>query len=258
MNIAHEAAINIGSSRELQAESVRLTAFLSPSVRVSEPTWWADLVGCQPDTRTSRPSRGELQEAGPLGDRTLLLSMQPGRVDWVLTPRQEEGVLPQTKWIGLFPESLEAFDPLMTSWLGNCPRLVRLAFGAIVAEPVPDRVAGYRKLAEYLPAVHLDPERSYDFLYQINRPRDSSIVETLKINRLCKWSVTRFVPFMLTIASHAIQPIPIRAEEYVCRIELDINTAAEFVGELPSQTLPQLFEELRRLAIEIATRGDIP
>jgi hypothetical protein len=146
----------------------------------------------------------------------------------------------------------------MTRWLGHCPPLVRLAFGVVVFEPVGDRVEGYRRLGEHLPGIHLDPDGSYDFFYQINRPRNSTVVETLKINRLSRWSVSRFVPIRLMIAPPSIQSAPVGAQQEACRIELDINTAAEFAGELPGARLAQLFEELKNLAVEIATRGDIP
>jgi len=254
----HEAAVRVDSVRELQTETLRVTAFLAPSTQVSEPAWWADLVGTQPETRNSRPGRGEFQDAGPLGDGTLVLSVQPGRVDWLLTPRQEAGAPSEIKWTGRFPDALEVFDPLIRRWLANCPPLIRLAFGAVVFEQVSDIVAGYRRLAEYLPGIQIDPEGSSDFFYQINRPRNSTLVDTLRINRLSKWSVTQFLPFRLMVAPHLIQSLPIGSGELACRIELDISTTAEFVGELPRAKLPQLFEELKNLATEVATRGDIP
>jgi hypothetical protein len=176
----------------------------------------------------------------------------------LFTPRQDEGAPLEIRSAGSFPNALEAFDRLMMRWLENCPALSRLAFGAIVFESVRDRTEGYRRLAERLHAVHLDPEGSSDFLYQINRPRNSTAVDTLRINRLSKWSVARFVPFSLMIAPQSIQSFPAIGGEEACRIELDINTAAEFVGELPPTRLPQLFEELKSLAIELITRGDIP
>jgi hypothetical protein len=45
-------------------------------------------------------------------------------------------------------------------------------------------------------------------------------------------------------------------EETACRLELDINTAADF-GELPPTSLEVLLGELIALGREIAERGDI-
>ncbi len=259
--MAHETAIRVASASELQTESLRLTAFLAPSVQVSElvePNWWSDLVGAQPETKTSKPGRGELQEAGPVGDRTLVLSVQPVRVDWFLTPRYEGSVPPETRWAGRFADTLGVFDALMTRWLGMCPALSRLAFGAVVFEPVRDKVAGYRRLAEYLPAVRLDPEGSYDFFYQINRPRNSTAIDGLRINRLSRWSVAQFVQLRFTFSRQSIQSAPAGEGEQACRIELDISTAPEFASELPRPSLPQIFEELKTLATELAAQGDVP
>ena len=90
-------------------EFVRLSACLAQDERPGEPNWWADVTGSQPAERTSKPSRGELQETGQLEENTLLVSLQPGRVDWFLTPRISEvpsGQLDGIRSIGPFPISL--------------------------------------------------------------------------------------------------------------------------------------------------------
>jgi hypothetical protein len=255
--MAQQASPIIDSAAELLVESLRLTAFLAPSVEIGEPTWWEDLVGSKPETRTSKPNRGELQVAGPIGERTLVLSAQPGRVDWLLTPRFEQGASPETRWAGRFLDTLGIFDDLMNRWLTNCPALVRLAFGAAVHEPVRDRVAGYLRLARYLPAVQLDPEGSEDFFYQINRPRTSRVVQGLRINRLSKWVVARFVPIRLTLTKQSIQQQLDPGEE-TCRIELDISTDAQQGTELPRDRVINLFQELKEMALELARQGDVP
>src|SRR5271157_274073 len=254
--MAHQQAIAVALGQNLQTESLRLTSFFAPSVQVAGPTWWADLVGGQPETTTSKPARGEFQQAGPLSERTLTLSTQPGRVDWFLTPRFEEGVVPEGRWAGRFSDALEAFVPVMTQWLRTCPEVTRLAFGAIVYEPAVDKVAGYRRLADYLPSVRLDPEGSFDFFYQINRPRSSTAMENLKINRLSKWSVAAFVPVRLALNQGSLHSF-VGEGEQACRIELDISTEAERAEELPGANLPSLFEELKNLAVELATKGDV-
>jgi len=254
--MAQQAAVRVDTASELQTESLRLTGFLAPPELVVEPRWWDELVGAQPETRTSKPGRGELQEAGPVGDRTLTLSVQPGRIDWFLTPRVEQGALRETPWVGPFPDAAEVFSVLMLRWLATCPTLVRLAFGATVHQPVRDKVAGYQRLAEYLPDLRVDPERSEDLLYQINRPRTSGVVDGLKINRLSRWSVAQFMWFRLAVGT-AIQQ-NVAAATVSCRIDMDISTDAQNSGGLPRERLPRLFEELRDLAIELTRRGDVP
>ncbi len=174
----------------LQAESLRVTAFLGPAAQLSEPTWWSDLIGKPPEIKTTRPGRGELQEAGSFEDWTLTLAIQPSRVDWYLTDHVEKGKPEGLKVAGPFPDSLNVFLPPMLRWLDMSPPIQRLAFGAVLLQPVKDRQVGYERISSYLPAIRLDPQGSSDLLYQINRPRDStSGVTGLRINRLSRWSV---------------------------------------------------------------------
>jgi hypothetical protein len=41
------------------------------------------------------------------------------------------------------------------------------------------------------------------------------------------------------------------------RLDLDINTTADFSSELPSEQLPKIFRELIELGREIAREGDV-
>ena len=255
---AKQEATRIATSRELNTESLRLTAFLAPSAQVGNLTWWADLIGTQPETRTSKPSRGESTEAGPVGDCTLTLSVRPGRVDWFLTKRVPEGALPEGNWAGRFEDTLGVFVPLMARWVAVCPGLVRLAFGSVVHEPVPDRGTGYRRLAQLLPDVRLDPEHSEDFMYQINRPRQSVVIDGLKVNRFSRWSAAVLVPLMLVLEKEHVVQQQVSPGENTVRTELDVNTDPGFASELPAASLPQLFGELQNLTVELLTKGDIP
>jgi hypothetical protein len=242
-----------------QVNTLRMTAFPSPAARVTGPTWWMDLMDEQPEKRISQPRRGEQREEGPLAKGKLALGVGLIRIDWVYTvaddPKFEVGGIPT---IGTFPEALETFQSLMHRWfaLETCPPIQRLAFGAILWQPVENRQTGYRQLAPYLPAVTL--EGSSDFVYQINRPRASSTgVAGLSINRLSKWTVMALGRAEFAIGAPAVaymaQPL-----SFACQVELDINTVPEFQEEFTREQLPQIFAELVDLGCEIASRGDIP
>lgn len=241
---------------EMYAESLRLTAFPTPSVQIAPTNWWSQLVGTPPEITTSKPSKGEVQESGPVGPNNLVLQVQPFRIDWILAARSEETESGGENWLGPFSEVMQLFKPLMTKWLGNSPPIVRLAFGAVVFEPVEDRSAGYQRLAEYLHSVSLDPEGSRDFLYQINRPRKSAVIDGLVINRLSRWSVSAFIPLRVMFTPQLIQPKMGESRD-ACRIEVDINTAAEFGAELSANKLPSIFEELTSQGELIITKGDV-
>lgn len=118
----------------------------------------------------------------------------------------------------------------------------------------------YNRLSYYLP-FDLD-EDSSDFLYQINRPRKISSVESFEcsVNRLSKWSASKWSVSLFAGSgsdpSQLTQYIT-KPTQFAVRLELDINTAADFVGELDSEKLPHIFRELVELGKEIANKGDI-
>jgi hypothetical protein len=51
---------------------------------------------------------------------------------------------------------------------------------------------------------------------------------------------------------------PIGQASIACRLELDINTDAAFVGEIPNESIPTVLDELIGLGKEIASYGDVP
>ena len=163
--------------------------------------------------------------------------------------------------IGKFTEILAPFARVTNKWLNldSCPEIQRIAFGAVLFASVDSRESGYRQLAAYLPRVDIDPEHSSDFLYQINRPRESTTeISNLTINRLTKWSVA------VMFGGHfALEPTQISYREMpqqcvACRLELDTSTAAGRREPLARDRVPSILSELMDAAKEIVIEGDIP
>jgi hypothetical protein len=244
-------------SVDWQAESFRLTAFLSPSAQISEQDWWKILTSEVPDRKTSEPKIGLQQEEGKFKDEkiegNLVLTVQPTRVDWQLVPLLDM-FTSGFPTLGSFADSLESFLTLMLRWTELAPSIQRLAFGSVLTKSVNSSKEGYQWVSSYLP-FDLD-EDSSDFLYQINRPIKSKFIKNpdLFINRLSKWSVNLLAGFDFD---------PIRPEQYISRspqfsvrLELDINTTTNLSAELNSEQLPQVFQELVELGKEIAIQGD--
>jgi hypothetical protein len=253
--MANQAAAVVDPTLELQTESLRLTGFLSPAEQAQDPTWWTDIAGTAPETRTSKPGRGELQEAGSVGDRTLTLSIQPGRVDWFLTPRFEHGTALETPWAGPYRDAVTSFSELMARWLSQSPSLIRLAFAVVVHRPVANKATGYRCLGKYLTCLQIDPN-SDDLMYQINRPRTSSVVRDLKINRFSRWSVAQFMSLRLAVAGQTLQP-NVEPGPFSCRIDLDLSTDGQRVEPLEHAMLQRLFDEMKTMSEELLVRGDV-
>ena len=215
-----------------QVGMLRLTAFPSPAAEFSDQDWWTDVFGEPPESISSHPRTGEQHLEGPFGSGQIALDLQPMRIEWRYMAMDEPSGYNAFPVLGPFLENLGSFQRLMNHWLElkNCPPTIRLAFGATLLLPVLSHEAGYELLSLYLPSVRLDPQGSSDFSYQINRRRKSTIgIPDLDINRLSKWSVIFRRQSLVSMDFKSIREFP---ELYACRLDLDINTAPEFEGEI--------------------------
>ena len=246
------------------AEILRLTAFHIEPTSPQDINWWADLMGEPAETKTVQQRIGGQIEQGLFtGIRGVKLvnQVQPHRIDWSLQLHEPDPQINVFPTIGQFIEVVEIFVDVMARWLKlkTCPMLQRLAFGAILTYPVDSHAAGYRQLSAYLPNVKLDPESSSDFLYQINRVRDStSKIDGLGINRLSKWSVATLQTMSFSFGQDLDTSMDKGSLLRACHLELDINTKTDAKKPLPSNRIDQIFQELVNLAKEIIKEGDIP
>jgi hypothetical protein len=238
------------ATTEWSVNQLRFTGFVTPTVKVEASEWWEKLTGDTPENAISSPKAATREVRGMFQGGSLTLRVSPLRFDWLFSP---EDLINPTATIGLWPAASGLFVELMAKWIASpdCPPLLRLAFGAVLLSPVESREDGYEKLDDFLPAVELD-SKSSDFSYQINRPRQSKITG-LKVNRLTKWSVSAVQPLLAAASGVMVGPA-----EHALRVELDINTAADNLDEIPKATLVDQLHELAALGDEIVHAGDIP
>ncbi len=198
-------------------------------------------------------------------NNALTLSVQPGRADWLLSISQTqfEDMEIKLKNVGPLASVAADFAKVMNVWLKDCPPIIRLAYGAVLLEPVSDRRAGYRRLSQYLHSVQID-DSSSDFFYQINRPRTLQDSNE-SVNRLSRWSVQAAQPMRMafSLGSGPVLNPPVLFTEpdstaHACRVEVDLSTAASRQNDLVPSELPKIFDELVSLGSEIALRGDVP
>lgn len=240
-------------------QSMRLTAFPSPSAKIGTPNWWADLVGHDPDERNSKPAKGELIEDGAFDGGKLRLKVSPLRIDWVFV-RTDSNVDQDVVFanVGSFPEVSEKFLKLMLDWLSpTAVSLQRLAFGAVLLKPVENHSEGYTTLAKYLHDIRISLDSS-DFFYQINRPRKSNVQHFAdhNQNRLSKWSLFSMQESHFQIHGSTSMVLP-GERRHACRLELDISTPADLKTEIPNEALGNVLREQLELGKEIALKGDI-
>ncbi len=242
------------------ANTLRLTAFPSPSTQFNATGQWERVVGQAPDSQTIQPARGIVEETGKFDDGQLQLMAQPVRIDWnYVIGNFPDPNAPLSNVEVSFAVALQSFFRVAECWLRIGLGIKRLAFGAILTRPAQNRADGYREIATYLNNnVKLDPEGSSDFSYQINRPRKLTGEPQIKVNRLSKWSVGQ-VQFTQIAVNPGMSPYVTTGEPVLSlRLELDINTDADYQGDLPQENLTDLFHRLTGEAIEIADKGDVP
>ena len=244
-----------------EPENLRFTLFHKEETL--EQTWWKDLFDTTPDD--SQTKKLLHKEESKFENGKLLLLLQLGRIDWqyiIDIEKDMESVDKSMLTLGEFSTSLDLFFEHINRWFERetCPSAIRLAFGTVLLKRVENLQAGYQKIAECLPNVTLDPEHSRDFMYRINRPRESKTgLVGLKINRLSTWSVAGLIrvqsaiPLGVGLVQHFQSP-----ERFACRLELDINTAPEYQTGFLREQLSKVFQELVDLGKEIAQEGDIP
>jgi hypothetical protein len=237
-----------------QVQTFRATAFPIDGQQI-DAGWWDKLIPEPPEAIVSRPKEGIKEENGPFENGKLILRTQPTRIDWLYTVDIEkpEG-MPN---LGNFYNTEYGFFNIVKEWLTICNEIKRLAFGIILLYPVLNREEGYRLISDYLPYVEIDPINSSDFLYQINRPYESTVSPPIIINRLSKWSIARFKLFKIELSGgEKVQPTFLQ-DSYACRLEIDINNSPEGVDQLPKEELVPIFDELFSIAHEISRDGDI-
>jgi hypothetical protein len=244
------------------AQSLRFTCFTAEPVGGEAMQWWASLVGSEPEATVSRTNVSLRQQEGPFGSGRLGLILLPDRIDWHFSAANRPDLDDAEKiggfaTLGPFRDALELVRPLIFRWLEIEHAFLRVAFGAVLLQPVADRPSGYRRISKYLPAVRLDPEGSSEFSYSINRPRTTTVGGVELINRLSKWSVMASQAVQISIGLSSTHTTP-NEMYHACRLELDINTPPNQTIALPGKELKAIFEKLFELGDDIAREGDQP
>jgi hypothetical protein len=241
------------------AERVRCTVFFPANSPLPDPgTLWKEWADDEPSEVITKPKEGLHVASGEFLGATFHVQAQADRVDFnLLAPKRETplepGEFPVAGEFGLIGE----FAAIAKKWFSTAPTLTRVAFGAILMEPAESKEAGYLRMDELLPDVTVD-EDARDFRFQINRRRESEVVPSLLLNRLSKWSVAVIQPMMVQFQIGGPVSSATSTTQHAARLEVDINTAPEFAGSLPTDKLPDLFSELLVLGLEISAKGDIP
>lgn len=245
---------------EWVTEQLRLTMFrLQAAADLPLERWWEAVVDSPATESIANARTGMRTLAGAFGAGKLILKLEPDRIDWLLTPPDPDPSAVLTAdlpSIGPITENLELFSNIARRWLArnDIPEPIRIAFGTVIRHAEPDRRSAYMRLPEYLP-LQIDPD-STDFFMQINTPTDSRTgVPGLRINQFSKWAIMGLARILLRPEAGRMTAAATEYMVHAFRLELDMNTSAEFRGPLPGAQLGQIYDELVGLGRHIATEG---
>lgn len=240
-------------------ESLRISIFCpNGAVSSTQIDLWAKVTGTQPETIDSRPREGLTRVVGSIGQNNLFLTVQEGRIDWlvqpiVVPPNQQTASLLTLKDVA---EVFPVLEKAIRHSLETIPVVLRLAFGSVLVKQVSDLTQALKELSRYLPRLDLDSLEGSDFIYQVNRRRRSASVQHAHINRLAKWSTAQTGGLEVQVKPTGQPRIRTAKVSFVRKLDLDVNTTPE-TSAMSNDKIPSLFGELITLAGELATEGDV-
>lgn len=260
--MSQENAITRPPLSAWQTELIRLTAFPGASTNVLNQNWWEELMGERPTKYNKDLKKQEQTDEGPFKNGRLILAVTPLRIDWIYRTVEDESEEPMKSLpiVGSFEQTLKDFTELITPWFSKGDLIVsRLAFGCILLQEADDPSAAYRLVSSYLPFEKgnvLDSQSVSDFVYRINRKKQSDVVKELVINRLSSWNAIALRSLQIVSTGNRTIRQDLAEPLYAARVELDINTSADYETDLPPNNLSNLFQELIDAGTEIAIYGD--
>jgi hypothetical protein len=241
-----------------QTELVRVSAFPISGATVVLPNSWKEITGNDPDETSKQPSPMQSIEAGPFLGGRLSVGHQPGRIDLVLMPdqtRQSEKF--QLRHVGDFGLAMENVLPAARKMFRPDMVMQRLAIGGVLLHPVGSVEDAYKVLRSILPIARDMPEAASDFSFQLNVPITLSVtgIPDIRINRLLKWVAARLQMLNMVSGSGVAPQIVGSTEFYAVRVEMDINTPADFAVPLSYPNILEVVDHLAAQARAIAANA---
>ena len=246
---------SIADFGQWNVEHLRLTIF-HPS-GVDTLNLWERLMGVAPESRDERPREGVVQQQGEAGGNRLLLITRTDKFDWIVMPN------PASAPGSMAPPILVDINQAMTLMqealkisLQSVRVVDRLALGALLGQQVADPTEGMSRLSKYLPRLELEERGVSDFVYQINRRRQSSRVPHAQLNRVARWSSEQIIGGQVRITRAQPPQVQSSTPGFINRLLLDVNTVPGTSAIAPDK-FSGLFVELVEIACKVASEGDV-
>lgn len=236
----------------------RITTFQPDDAMMDDwAQWWRQTFNDEPLQTETRPREQLRSVNGPVDHGIMVITDRPGRTDFVLQPHagQPNAPLSPSDPTTPYSEIVNSIANPIKGWLQSRSTIYRLAVGAVLLSPSPDIHAVYAKLSTLLHSVELDGLTEPDFLYRVNRPRESVSLPGTYINRVTTWAIAQGQDAAFVPGVQSPQTSPI---QYAAQLDLDINTRAEPSQVFEAATSIAILDELLRIGEEIAAQGEKP
>lgn len=236
-----------------QIESIRVTAFFDGPLNPSMLETWLGEVSENSPTQISKTPTSfagvSRSAAGFLG-----IKQASNRLDITLSseePQSSQTIAPISEANSLYGKFVDRVPEI-----GELPLVNRVAIGLVLTFKVQSESEGLKILSHNIVGLKL-PVSVRDFLYRVNHPYESRIVDGLNINRLATWSVGKVQLIEVQFNPDGTQVQRTVSEEpWAIRLDLDFNTDQGMRLEADLERLQNLLNELKALAEKVAFDGE--
>jgi hypothetical protein len=228
-----------------RTENVRFS-FLGCTDEAAKAVSWEKMTGESPESTTQKKQLGTRHEEGDWQGRKLVVASQPGRIDVVLAPINNDAIHNEPPHMDKLPPSLEILRKCILNL--KLPASSRLAVSAQVHIPLNDSKEAAEVLGALGVSSTLNPKWT-DVVYQYNDP--CKLKGGIEFNRIFKWTQIRaqFVQFAVTADGQQIGAAPQITNKWLLQLELDFNTAPH--AQLPHQdSHPRIVSEMFDLLLK--------
>ena len=238
----------------------RATFFCADSQALTDEDW--RIVTGESEAALRQNVPGGRRLAGEALGGELSGTATGGRIDWVLSPLVRNLDAPPEGGfllLGVWAQVCDAFLSLVEKWVGATQSpIVRVALGTVAIAPTKTKLEGYSLLDSLLPSVEVNGELSRDFLYRINWPRPSNVLEGNSINRITTWGAIQSAGIVLQVGEAGFQTVAQNVAHHAIRLELDHNTDASNAQPFQRAAIIPTLMELAELARENLAVGECP
>jgi len=238
-------------------ENIRLSLFSTEAIRLSGEDW-KDLTG-QEEADQEQKGAGRHVFAGPLFGGQLSLGAVANRCDCILSPITPTEMITDeyVPSVGQWPIPFEGFQKA-TEWYLTRVRypVSRMAFAATLLNKHTNRLDAYKALVTQVKSITHPPEALHDLIYRINWPTNSTVDNTLLLNRITTWSVQQ-LQLQILVPDGNSPNAYMNELSFQLRLELDHNTDQKHTTPFDATRLLPIYKELTNLALQNAAEGEI-